>query len=1136
MSEKKKQTYIKKDPISHILDRPDMYVGSTKTRKVEEFVVVDNESFKIEKKAITVSPALLRIFIEPLSNIIDNVARSKQGKNKVKKITIDINKETGETVFFNDGEIIPIEIHEDEKCYNHTMIFGHLLTSSNYDDEEDREDISGRNGLGVKLCSVFSTMFQVEGGDPDNKKTFSQTWKNNMRVVSEPIVKSNSKTKRYTKVSFTPDFKQFGIKGYTDDILSLYYRFAVDCAMITKVPVFLNNVQIPINDLASYASLYGSTEERITIKTTDCEVVLTPSSGDFQTISFANGVYTPLGGTHIDSWSEAIFRPIIDKLNKSKKPQITISDVKKYFRLFVVATVKKPEFDSQSKTRLEAPHIIAEIKKSHISNISKWSVMSTLEDLIRAKEMVVLKKAERKKRGHEKVEGLEPANNEGTSKSHECTLILVEGLSAKTYASWGIQRGAFGKKGRDWFGIYALRGKCLNCRNATPLSISKNNVISDIIKALGIQYGLDYVSDENWRKLRYGRVLIITDADTDGLHISGLIQNMFHSLFPSLLKRSVSYITAMQTPIVRVYQGKTDKLFYDEHEYRQYVKNMEGKKINKKYYKGLGSSNEEDVAETFGQKLVLFKEDEHTSENMNKVFNTKFADLRKEWLEKHDPSVRVLKWTGSKEEKQTITFSDYINTEVVKFSIDDCKRSIPNIMDGLKESQRKVLYVTFLRKLNYSGSTIKVAQLAGSVSEKAAYHHGEKNLELTMTGMADAYVGSNNIPLLFRDGQFGSRTEGGKDAAAGRYIWTKLDAMTRYIFREEDDNLLDYIEDDGDKVEPRFYVPIIPMILVNGTLGIGTGWSSNIPCYNPLDLISCIKEWLDNGCKGFEVDENISISLLSEIKPWYRGQKGEMTSEGDGKFTSWGKMTEEKKGEKKLIHVTELPVGLWTSAFKESLEDLREEKKIQNYKDHSTPKDIDFTITEGEMKCDPISLKLCKPIRTSNMVVFTDEGRLKKCDSPQEIIDQFCQVRYKFYTLRRNGQLESLRKELKILGNKKRFLIEVRDGEVKLFEERGRLSRKTDDLVSDLEERKYDKIDDKYDYLLQLQIGSITAEKIDKLQSDIDSRQREYNSLLETNEKEMWIKDLDEFETAYNKWLPVINNEGMKDKKRNKII
>jgi len=1141
--QKKKQTYVKKDPISHILDRSDMYVGSTRSRNVDEYVVVDS-SYHIEKRTVNVSPAIVRIFVEPLSNVIDNVARSRQGKNKVTKIQIDIDEKTGQTSLWNDGESIPVEIHDEEKCYNHTMIFGHLLTSSNYDDEDDRQDISGRNGLGVKTCNVFSTEFKVEGVDPVNKKLFKQTWKNNMRDPEEPTVKASKSAKGYTKVTFTPDFKRFGIEGYTEDILSLYKRYAVDTAMVAKVPVILNGDEIPVENLSDYAKLYSNEDvESLSIKTKDCEVVVTPAK-EYHAVSFANGVCTPLGGTHVDAWSEAIFRPLVEKLNKPKKPQINIGDVKKFFRLFITATVKKPEFDSQSKTKLEAPQIQAEVKKSHIAAISKWPVMERLEDLIRAKEMVILKKAERKKRGHVHIEGLDPANNEGTVKSGECTLILVEGLSAKTYASCGIQKGAFGKKGRDWFGIFALRGKILNCRNSKPVTIAKNRCVTDIIKALGIQHDVDYTKDEHFKALRYGRVMIITDQDVDGLHISGLLQNMFHALFPSLLKRDPPFLTAMYTPLVRVY-GRKDTIFYDEDVYQEFVRKNANKKISKKYYKGLGTSNDDEVLETFGQKLVVFKEDAHIFENMNKAFHTKYADMRKTWLEQYDPTKKVLKWEGDGPEIKSITYSDYIDTELIKFSIDDCKRSIPSLMDGLKEGHRKVLYVAFKRNYKNSGKVVKVAQLAGFVSADSNYHHGEQNLEKTITGMANSFVGSNNVPLLYRDGQFGSRMEGGADAASGRYIWTKLDTMTRYLFREEDDCLLDYIEDDGDSVEPRFYVPILPTILINGCIaGIGTGWSCSVPCYNPKDLISSVKQWLANGNTAYNDEEEC---LLEKVKPWYRGHTGEMTESENGSFVSWGRV--EKSRNKPVV--TELPVGMWTSDFVEVLGKMREEKQISSYKNHSTPKDVNFTITESTdgILCDEKSLKLFKTIRTSNMVLFASKGGLRKFATPEDIIDSFCEVRYEYYVKRKMHRLKSLEKEIKVLGNKKRFLQEVRDGIFRLFDQlkKKKVSRSTADIVAELEERGYDRVtaedpdegdvEEKvggrsgYEYLLRLQISSVTAEKINKLENDIASRESERDLLQSTSEAELWIKDLDEFEEEYDKWLPVINNEVVKKKK-----
>ena len=1158
---KSKPEYRKMDPIQHILERPDMYVGSTRSRKTEEFIVTD-EKFHIEKKKIEISPAFIRIFVEPLSNAIDNVARSK-GKKEATTIKVNINRETGETTIWNDGEVIPIEMHKEEKCYNHTLIFGNLLTGSNYNDEEDRLDISGKNGLGIKLTSVYSTKFTVEGVDPDCKKKFKQEWKNNMNKALEPKITETKLKKGYTKVTYFPDFSRFAEKSteisdevtketevsliYTEDILNLYKKYTIDAAMLTKINVYFNDGLIPVKSLQDYAALYSKEkiEDYLTIKHENSEVVITPSYDDFQVISFVNGIYTPLGGTHADAWSKAIFKPIVAKYNKNKKqPQINIKDVKQFFKLFITCSVKQPGFDTQSKLKLESPVIKAEVKKTHIAKICKWSVMTNLEDIIKSKELLVLKKVERKKRGYTKVEFLDSANNEGTSKAHECTLILVEGESAKTYAINGIQNGIFGKEGRDWNGIYGLRGKILNVRNSTPATIAKNSVVGGIIKCLGLSVETDYTKEENYKKLRYGRVLIVADQDVDGIHISALIQNFFHFLFPSLLKRDAPFLFSMQTPIVRVFLSKTSNIiFYNEEQYKLYVreqqKNDPNKRINKKYYKGLATNNPEEVEDSFGRKVIQFSLDEKAHDEMTKAFHKKYADVRKNWLEGFRPSDSLLAWEKNEFETKVMSHSDFINTELPRFSIDDCKRSIPNLMDGLKEGHRKVLYSTFLKGLKFSGKTLKVSQLAGYVSEKSGYHHGEQNLCQTITGMANNYIGVNNIPLFYRDGQFGTRLCNGKDAGSARYIYTKLDALTRLIFRSEDDALLQHKEDDGEKVEPYFYVPIIPMILVNGVAaGIGTGWSTHIPCYDPEVLVAAIKIWLEkDGNVIFEKD-NTFISEFPEFIPWYRGYKGMIEkTDNPNKFISHGICSQ--KGKKTVIE--ELPVGAWTNKYKEKLEDWQEGKKIKNFRNHCTPTTIHFTVTEAEdgFTCNASNLELQSSISTTNMCLFTEEDVLRKFSTVDEIVDSYCKVRYAYYVKRKKRLLQELENSIKFMGNKKRFLIEIRDGILKLFvEKKGKkISRKTLDLEKELEEKGYDKHieeDDEeteekqkggYDYLLRLQVRSMTQEKIDKLQKDIDSNIEEKSNLEETSEKDLWINNLEEFLGEYKKWLKVITKE-----------
>jgi DNA topoisomerase-2 len=484
----------------------------------------------------------------------------------------------------------------------------------------------------------------------------------------------------------------------------------------------------------------------------------------------------------------------------------------------------------------------------------------------------------------------------------------------------------------------------------------------------------------------------------------------------------------LKTPIARVFiPKKEDLLFYDENNFNKYL-SQQTKKVNAKYYKGLGTTREEDVPDTFGLKMIEYITDIHSNTNMNKVFHKKYADARKTWLEEYSPQEQTFSLDNQGNISQ-MTISNFLNGEMIKFSHADCSRSIPNGIDGMKESQRKILYAVKKRNLKYSGNSLKVAQLSGYTAEHSNYHHGEQNLQDTIINMASGFPGTNNIPLLYPDGGFGTRLEGGKDAASARYIFTKMEGMTEYIFRAEDEPLLTPVNDDGDLVQPEYYIPIIPMILVNGcSAGIGTGWSCNIPCYNPVDLIESIKIWIENdGEVILEDPDNGEISsLLPDIKPWYRDFKGEIEKDGSERFITKGIITETKKNVKE---VSELPIGLWTNKFKEQCEDLIGDKKLKSMKNYSTTRDVNFILSESPdgLNCNVDNLKLHTYVYTSNMVLFDEKEKLKKYNNVDDIIINFCKVRLEFYKKRKKYQITNLENEIKHLGNKERFIQEVID-------------------------------------------------------------------------------------------------------------
>ena len=1101
----KKRNYEKMDQLDHILHRPDTYIGAINELEKEDIFIGDISSEEpkvIFKNSVKISDAIVRIFVEILSNAIDNIHRSNEDGVDMNKIKININRETNEISIYNDGTSIPINIHEKEKTRIPELIFGNLLTSDNYDDSEERFR-SGRNGFGAKLTNIFSSQFLLEIVHLDEDGcyySYKQAWRNNMKEVSKPKIKEVAEQTPYTKISWIPDFKIFGGDGYNDTTISMYYRLIYDSAMIAsfhKVSVYLNNKRVPIKSLTDYAKLFETTEEMIEFKTKDSNVVLCSSTSGFKHIAFTNGIFNIEGGVHVNKWCNEIFKPILAKFNKKNKIQITVKDIQKYFKIFINCNLPNPRFKSQSKHCLSGPMPTVKVQEKQLKAIMKWSFVDKVNDFIESKDLMSLKRKERKSKTFKSIPGYDPANNAGTKHSKKCTLILTEGLSAKTYAVRGIEKGFNNLKGRDWYGIFPLKGKLLNVRNCKSSDIAKNSEITNAMNAVGLQVGVDYTKEENFEKLNYGKLCMLCDQDVDGLHIQGLIINFIHKLFPTLLQRKESFVISMDTPLVRVFDKKTTKIFYSEKVFKEFIKDPKNKKMSRKYHKGLGTSSNKEVLETFGERMLDYKTDEKTDENINMLFDKKNANQRKKWLADNTAD----EVDDIDEEATAITFSEFIDKRMIQFSTDDCSRSIPNLFDGLKESQRKILYSVFLKNLNFSGKTLKVAQLAGYVAEKSAYHHGEQCLNDTIVKLANDIVGYNNIPLLFRDGQFATRLSG-KDAAAGRYIFTKLDKLTRLIFPLVDDNLLDYKYEDGEKIEPKFYVPILPNILANGSTGIGTGWSSSVPLYNPLELSKACRQWMDS-----------KFDDVEEPMPWYRNFKGIIEKISKNKFISKGVLT--RSGNK--VEIAELPIGVWTDKYKLFLEGLLENKLIKSMKNYSTPQEVRFVIMEHKngIKCNLDNMKLTSPITNSNMVLFLENKKLKKFGSVKEIIHEFSIRRLKLYDDRKAYLLKNNEYQKSVAENKKRFLEYVINKKLVIY------MKPEQEIIKQLEKHGFDKKgkNNNYEYILSMDMRSFTKEKIDKLQEEIDKLTNILESITKTSSKRMWKTELTKFEQEYKKTI-----------------
>lgn len=579
--------------------------------------------------------------------------------------------------------------------------------------------------------------------------------------------------------------------------------------------------------------------------------------------------------------------------------------------------------------------------------------------------------------------------------------------------------------------------------------------------------------------------------NTDGSHIKGLVMNFFHVHFPSLL-RVPGFLMQFVTPIVRAKKGSTTHSFYTIPEYERWKRTVQASQWSIKYYKGLGTSTSAEAKEYFSHLPYHLKpfvwDGDEIDDKFRLAFSKSRADDRKAWIASHTEDV-FLDHSPSE-----IRYVDFVDRELVLFSVADLRRSVPSLVDGWKPGQRKVLYGAFSRNLR---ADIKVAQFAGYVSEHAAYHHGEASLHGTIVGMAQTFVGSNNLNVLVPSGQFGTRAHGGVDAASPRYIFTRLEPHARLLFPADDEACLRYLEDDGQRIEPEWYAPIIPTVLINGAEGIGTGWRTYVPNFDPRALI-----------------ENVRRMLRGErphpMVPWYRGFKGTIVETEPKKWTSRGTV---RKVDETTLEITELPVRVWTHTYKEWLESWIKpadgRPKLVDYKEHHTETTVRFvlTLTPEQMKraCDvglTSYFRLEHPIPGTQMVLFDAKGLIRKYDSPIDILTEFMEVRRKVYVDRKAHLVRTWEDKCELLDTKARFIAWVLDGSLDVRKQ----SR--NELDRWLERQRIPRRSNGYDYLWNLPMHAMTRDRIDDLRAQIRDAQQTLDRFRSETIEHMWMRDL----------------------------
>ena len=1128
------EVYKKHTHREHVLELPDTYIGSIETSEEPRWVY-DEASSKMIHKVVKFNPGLYKTFDELIVNARDALVRSQETDTKIKRIDVSASVVDGRFTIIvkNDGAGIPIEMHATEKCYIPELIFGHLLTSSNYNKGEEKI-VGGKNGYGAKLANIFSNEFKVGVRDTKNGLRYEQTWSKNMSICSKASIKKDSSSKGYVEITYVPDLDRFlhvsaGVGDIHSDMKAVLHTRVIELAALAgkEVKVTWNSVEVKMDSFEKFVKLFLKSESEKFLAYERCgprwevAAILTRSlfSDDSGTpedrhVSFVNGINTRKGGKHVETVQRHVLTDVCE-IGKKKKMDLKPAQLKDTVTFFVNSTIVNPSFDSQTKETLTTPVAkfgsTVSIGSGFIDKLVKFGILEEAQAILDAKQTKDAKKTDgSKKRTIYGLPKLEDALLAGTSRSGECTLILTEGDSAATSAIAGLK-----VVGREKWGVFPLKGKMLNVKDISREKFNTNEELTAIKKILGLEQGKVY---DNFTSMRYGRIMIMSDQDVDGFHIRGLLMNLFHTEWPELMK--LGFLCCLMTPLVKMTRGSEVLCFYNDAEldaWKESVGDAIAVKYKSKYYKGLGTSTPAEAREWFENLSdIQYKWDDKTDKNMNLAFNKKLADDRKKWLSTYNPKTNVQ--PVAEGGKRFVNYSSFVNDELIHFSNADNVRSLPHVMDGLKPSQRKILFGCFKRNLKQE---IRVAQLAGYISEHAAYHHGEASLNMTITGMAQVFVGANNINLLCPVGQFGSRLMGGKDSASPRYIHTHMEPIVDAIFRKEDAPILKNLIDDGDVVEPETYYPVVPLLAINGSVGIGTGFSTDIPPHNPGQVVDLLRNRLDGTCDSLKG---------KTLDPWWIGFRGRVQKKEAKQWLTYG--IYEWNDAAKSVKVTELPVGTWTKDYKAFLDgmvqgvgtDSLEGGKpiLKSFEDLYNDVDVNFTLyleapyySSAKKNTEEFEKRfhLTTSWKTSNMCCFDTKLNIVKYDCVGDILEEFYTARHALYEVRRQHQVADLKDHLEELGAKWLFIRSIVDGTLKI------MNQEDDVVLEGLKALNLPPRSDReapntlgaYEYLLRMRVDRIKKKAVIDAEEEVIIVKDKLSALEKTTASELWRVDLDEF-------------------------
>lgn len=773
------------------------------------------------------------------------------------------------------------------------------------------------------------------------------------------------------------------------------------------------------------------------------EVIIVDTPEKKFNFTYVNGIRTPEDGGHLKAMQQTYLKAVVEKMRDT-----TDAETAEYFAnlkvtsitnvsFIILARVENPEYDGgQTKPKIansekSAKQYMFPPDPKIIDSICKWSWVNAINDKIKGD----LAKTIRALPIHDS-KFYQSAGKAG-KKNNECVLYIVEGLSASNYPKKRIMS-LEGK--RDKYGFLAIRGKIPNVRKMTDMSILKNSIIKDMMSKLGIEFGTDYSDDANFATLRYGGgIQILTDSDTDGMHIRCLLLNFFSVVAPGLLQRD--YVSYLATPVVRAYPKKAKK-----HNILRFETNTDFdnwreanpelvSQYKLKYFKGLGTSTDGDIEDDVKTaRIITCTFDSNAEEGLEIAFGNHKPEKgkvapRKQWIQEPLAEQKIVEKGGMYKQK----ISNVLNSVLKQFSYDNIVRGLPGVNDGLKISQRQLLYA-MAEKTNYGQmrtdgqpAEFKIPTVASSTIEKVHYTHGETSLYDAAFNLARNYIGANNLPMFLPIGQFGTRDQNGADGSQARYLNVRMSRLFHLIYERDIVELVEKNEEEGHPVEPKWLAGYLPMGVINSSMGMGTGWSNTLLAHRPSDVIRIQKNW----CDGVEDEE--------DILPWYNNFTGDirrmkredaMAIMGQGSIIEVESVKKTKKsGEDEMddtedhprpedtvivitgkfeklgkgrVKVTELPVSKQMSfdSYREWLQASKDSGYVTAFKNNCDPSkdEVEFIVDldmdrlkEEDIKVNLSSLNLIYVASTTNMnLLWPDNPIPRHYNTVNEIIRDYC--------------------------------------------------------------------------------------------------------------------------------------------------